>query len=296
MIKRTLYFGNPAYLSIKMDQLVVSLPTSDQVSTIPIEDIGMVILDQQQLTITHEVIRRLQDNKAVILSCNASHMPQGMMLPLEGNYTQSEIQRYQVEATVPLKKQLWQQTIIAKIKNQQQLLDNLGIASERFEVLKKRVKSGDPDNIEGQAAAYYWPKIFDGFIRDRYGDPPNHLLNYGYAIVRAMMARALLSSGLLPTLGIFHKNKYNAYCLADDIMEPYRPFVDQVVYRIYEDEGVQYSMSNEAKKRLLSIATEDIYIGKRRSPLMVGMSMTTKSLAECFQGKKRKIIYPRLVD
>ncbi len=295
MIKRTLYFGNPAYLSIKLDQLVVNKPGEVETKTIPIEDIGIVLLDHQQITITHEVLRRLQDNKAAIISCDKSHMPQGLLLPLEGNITQSKIQRHQVNASEPLKKQLWQQTIIAKINNQAQVLKSLNKDYKRLAVLVSRVKSGDPNNIEGQAAAYYWRTLFDGFIRDRYGDPPNHYLNYGYAVVRAMVARALLSSGLLPTLGIFHKNKYNAFCLADDIMEPFRPFVDAIVCQIVADEdSVNFMLSQEVKQRLLSIATVDASYGKRKSPLMVGMATTTKSLADCFAGTKRKIIYPKI--
>lgn len=294
MIKRTLYFGNPAYLSIKHSQLVISKPDTDAQHTVPIEDIGIVLLDHAQITITHEVIRQLQDNKAAIISCNKNHMPQGLMLPIEGNYTQSAIQKEQIQASQSLKKNLWQQTITAKIRNQKQVLERYGKDAKRLSVLEHRVKSGDPDNLEGQAAAYYWSVLFDDFIRDRYGDPPNNLLNYGYAILRAMMARALLSSGLLPTLGIFHKNKYNAYCLADDIMEPYRPFVDKIVYEHYNEFEEEVFLSVASKQKLLSIATEDAMFGKKRSPIMVGMSSTTSSLAKCFDGSRRKIIYPQL--
>jgi len=213
MIKRTLYFGNPAYLSVELSQLVIKKPDTLDKILIPIEDIGILILDHQRITITHEVIRRLQENKAAIISCDKQHMPQSLLLPLEGNYTQSEVQRFQIEASIPLKKQLWQQTVTAKIKNQKLLLYKLGLDYKRLEVLEQRVNSGDTTNVEGQAAAYYWSHLFEDFNRDRYGSYPNNLLNYGYAILRSMMARALTSSGLLPTLGIFHKNKYNAFLL-----------------------------------------------------------------------------------
>lgn len=295
MIKRTLYFGNPAYLSIKLDQLVIQKPKEESKTTVPIEDIGIVLLDHQQITITHEVLRRLQANKAAIISCNKQHLPSGLMLPIEGNYTQSKTQKYQINASVPLKKQLWQQTVIAKIRNQKLLLKFLELPYKRLQILETRVQSGDPSNIEGQAAAYYWRTLFKDFKRDRHGDPPNNLLNYGYIVLRAIIARALVSSGLIPTFGIFHKNQYNAYALADDIMEPYRPFVDHIVYDLFNNYEIDNFLNTEAKKRLLSIATSDAMFAKKRSPLMVGLSFTTKSLADCFSGVKRKITYPELI-
>jgi len=294
MIKRTLYFGNPAYLSTKLDQLVINKPEKTEAITIPIEDIAIVLLDHPQITITHALIRKLQDNKSSIISCNEQHMPQGLMLPLEGNTTQSETQRHQIQASEPLKKNLWQQTVKAKINNQKELLQSLDIPNKRLEVLQRNVKSGDSTNIEGQAAAYYWPNLFEDFKRDRYGDPPNHLLNYGYSILRSIIARALLSSGLLPTQGIFHKNKYNAYCLADDIMEPYRPFIDKLVYQIYNPREAQQFISKSEKVVLLKIATENVRFEGITRPLMVGVSTTTKSLVECFKGKRRKVKYPTM--
>jgi len=193
-----------------------------------------------------------------------------------------------------LKKNLWQQTVKAKINNQKELLQSLDIPNKRLEVLQRNVKSGDSTNIEGQAAAYYWPNLFEDFKRDRYGDPPNHLLNYGYSILRSIIARALLSSGLLPTQGIFHKNKYNAYCLADDIMEPYRPFIDKLVYQIYNPREAQQFISKSEKVVLLKIATENVRFEGITRPLMVGVSTTTKSLVECFKGKRRKVKYPTM--
>ncbi len=294
MIKRTLYFGNPAYLSCKLNQLVVKVKKdlTDIETSIPIEDIGVVLLDHSQITITHSVIKKLAKNKAVIISCNDQHMPATLMLPLEGHNTQSERYRHQINASLPLKKNLWQHTVEAKVRNQLKVLELLGRPTNRLEILIKRVQSGDPDNIEGQAAAFYWSHYLDGFIRDQFGDPPNNLLNYGYAILRAMVARSLVASGLLPTLGIHHKNKYNAYCLADDIMEPYRPFIDLLVFQMYEELGMESFLSKESKRELLSIATLDAQFQNKRSPLMVGMSLTTASVAQCFEGTKRKINYP----
>ncbi len=295
MIKRTLYFGNPAYLSIKLDQLLIKKPNEDETISIPIEDIGMVLLDHAQITLTHDVIRRLQNNKAAIISCNSSHIPQGLMLPLEGNYTQTLVQKNQIAASEALKKNLWKQTIVAKIRNQKLLLLSLGKSWKQLEILQNRVKSGDAGNDEAQAARIYWSKMFEDFTRDRYGDPPNHWLNYGYIILRSMMARALVSSGLLPTLGVFHKNKYNAFGLADDIMEPFRPFVDKLVYEIYMEEGENHIISKTSKQKLLSLATMDAQFSKQKRPLMVGMAMTTQSLSQCFAGTRRNIIYPSLI-
>jgi len=300
MIKQTLYFGNPTYLSFKNKQLHIRVKPEkegeeEKTITRPIEDIGMIILDSYQITISHHCIKALQNNKAAIVSCDDHHMPHSIMLPMEGHTLQSERYRIQMEASVPLKKNLWQQTIEAKIQNQLSVLDKLMLPTKRLEVLIKRVQSGDPQNIEGQAAAYYWKTYIDGFIRDRDGDPPNNLLNYGYAILRAMIARALVSSGLMLTLGIHHKNKYNAFCLADDIMEPYRPFVDLIVHNMYDEENLESFLRKESKAHLLSIAQVDAWFDKRRSPLMVGMSTTTASLYQCFAGEKRKIIYPMLI-
>lgn len=292
MIKRTIYFGNPAYLSINLDQLIVQIPDVENKSSIPVEDIGVVLLDHPRITITHGVIKRLLENKVALISCDESHMPSGLMLALEGNHTQSEKYVHQVNASVPLKKNLWQQTVKAKIQNQMILLQQLGKPWKRLEILGQRVLSGDAKNVEAQAAAYYWPTLMDGFIRDRYGEAPNGLLNYGYAVLRAMVARALLSSGLMPTMGIFHKNKYNAYCLADDIMEPFRPFIDRIVVELYCGMNIDTFLDKESKVKLLSVATVDALFGKVKSPLMVGMSRTTASLFECFEGSKKNIVYP----
>ena len=161
------------------------------------------------------------------------------------------------------------------------------------------VKSGDTDNLEGRAAAYYWKTIFaqfpvtGDFTRSRDGLPPNNLLNYGYAILRAVVARALVSSGMLPTFGIHHHNRYNAYCLADDIMEPYRPYIDELVFTlIAEADGHIPELTRETKARLLAIPTTEVIIGNKRSPLMVAVSQTTASLYKCFCGEIRRISYP----
>ena len=296
MIKQTQYFGNPAYLSLKDRQLVIRLPDNNQSVTRPIEDIGVVIIDNKQITLTSGLIEALLANNCALITCDSSHLPVGLMLPLCGNTTQSERFRHQLSASLPLKKQLWQQTISQKIANQAQVLKVcFGVEVGNMLSWSKNVKSGDSDNLEARAAAYYWRNMFDDedvFIRDREGEPPNNLLNYGYAILRAIVARGLVSSGLLPTLGIHHHNRYNAYCLADDIMEPYRPYVDELVVNIRKEFDNTDFLDKEIKKRLLSIPTIEVRINNHRRPLMVAVTETTASLYKCFSGELRKIAYP----
>lgn len=296
MIKQTLYFGNPAYLSLKDRQLVIRLPDNNQSVTRPIEDIGVVIIDNKQITLTSGLIEALLANNCALITCDSSHLPVGLMLHLCGNTTQSERFRHQLSASLPLKKQLWQQTISQKIANQAQVLKEcFGVEVGNMLSWSKNVKSGDSDNLEARAAAYYWRNMFDDedvFIRDREGEPPNNLLNYGYAILRAIVARGLVGSGLLPTLGIHHHNRYNAYCLADDIMEPYRPYVDELVVNIRKEFDNTDFLDKEIKKRLLSIPTIEVRINNHRRPLMVAVTETTASLYKCFSGELRKIAYP----
>ncbi len=297
MIKRTLYFGNPIYLSLRLNQLVAVKKTvvNEHKREIPIEDIGMVLLDHQQITITHGAIKALNANNVAIVSCDSKHMPSGIMLPMEGHTLQSRRYREQINVSLPLKKNLWQQTVKAKILNQMAVLQKLDKPYQRLQVLAARVTSGDVENAEGQAAAYYWQMMFGSdFLRRREGDPPNHLLNYGYAFIRSMVARALVSTGLIPSLGIHHKNQYNAYCLADDIMEPFRPFVDLIVHSLYQVHLKVDYIDKEIKTALMEVATVDTVYGKSHRPLMVGLSFTTASLYDCYIGKRKKIIYPEL--
>lgn len=295
MIKKSLYFGNPCYLSIKLKQLVVHLKETDEQRSLPIEDIGLVILDHPQITISHEVVRSLSASNAIVVSCDESHMPATYMQPHSGNTLMTKVFNAQVASSLPLRKQLWQQTVQAKIHNQAEVLKKLGKNAKRLEVLERNVQSGDSENAEGQAAVYYWPALFGkDFYRDSEGEPPNNLLNYGYAILRSIVARSLVGSGLHLSLGIFHSNQYNAHCLADDIMEPYRPFVDLLAYEIWQNNELASFLDKDTKTRLLSIGTVDVKMGNGHSPLMVGMVQTTASLAECFLGRKRKIKYPTL--
>ncbi len=306
MIKRVLYFGNPAYLSLRSEQLVLRLPEvekSDMTErskqelqrTIPIEDIGVVVLDHQQITITHGLMAALLGNNVAIITCNEQHLPVGLQLPLCGNSVQNERFRKQIDASLPLQKQLWQQTMQQKIRNQAAILRKVGAEERCMLAWAKDVRSGDPDNLEGRAAAYYWRNIFPSqpnFVRGQEGESPNYLLNYGYAVVRALVARALVSAGLLPTLGIHHHNRYNAYCLADDIMEPYRPYVDSVVVDMMREGLLSETLTVEMKQRLWSIPVMDVLIDGHKSPMMVAVQSTANSLQKCFAGDTKTIIYP----
>lgn len=297
MIKRTLYFGNPAYLKTVNEQLVIAMQDSGETKTAPIEDIGILILDHQQITITQALIAKLLANNTAVITCDHTHHPTGLLLNLDGNSLQSMKFQAQLEASQPLKKQLWQQTVSIKIQNQAALLSIHREENKYLLNLATTVKSGDTDNNEAKAAAYYWKHIIPDFLefrRERYGPPPNNLLNYGYAILRAVVARSLVISGLLPTFGIHHRNQYNAYCLADDIMEPYRPYVDQVVRQIIRGNGRFLEMTPNMKKALLEVPAMDVVIDGQKSPLMNAVQRTTASLAKCFEGKSRKILYPEL--
>lgn len=297
MIKRTLYFGNPAYLKTKNEQLIISLKDSEEEKQVPIEDIGVLILDHSQITITQPTLSRLLHNNTAVITCDETHHPVGLFLNLDGHTLQSQRFKAQLEASVPLKKQLWQQTVEAKILNQAALLKQERSENKLLLNLAKNIKSGDAGNCEAQAATFYWKNIFPEFLqfrRFREGEPPNNLLNYGYAVLRAVVARNLVGSGLLPTLGIFHRNQYNAYCLADDIMEPYRSYVDKVVCDIIRMNGKFLDMTMKMKEQLLSIPAMDVMLNNEKSPLMVAVQKTTASLARCFEGKARKILYPEM--
>lgn len=295
MIKRTIYIGNPSYLKLKQQQLVVQEPESKEIiGTVPIEDIALLLLDHYQITISNQLLIKLQGNNVAVISCDEHHLPFGLMLPMFGHSEYSERIKYQLLASEPLKKQLWKQTVEQKIANQEALLSLYNKVSEPLEVYKLNVKSGDSTNREGMAAQYYWKHLFDNFSRQRYGDEPNNLLNFGYAVLRSIVARALVSSGLLPVLGLFHKNKYNAYCLADDVMEPYRPFVDKLVYSYVNNYEDSYELTKQAKAHILTIATQDVLIDGVVRPLFVAVTTTTASLYKCFKGELRQIKYPQL--
>ncbi|MBQ0016018.1 MAG: type II CRISPR-associated endonuclease Cas1 [Bacteroidales bacterium] len=297
MIKKTLAFMNPAQLSLQHGQMVVRQGDGTElVRTIPIEDIGVVLLESQQISITAPLLDALVQNNSAVITCNDRFMPSGLLMPIASNSLQSERFQHQIEASVPLRKQLWMQTIRAKIMGQAAMLQRHNPQQAKpLMVMADSVRSGDPDNREAQAAAHYWKYIFKqfpSFVRDRNGEMPNPLLNYGYAILRSVVARSLVGSGLLPTLGIHHHNRYNAYCLADDIMEPYRPVVDNKVVSILQQQPHCEELTTDIKRQLLTIPVEDVTIDGKSSPLMVAATLTTASLARCYAGQSRQILYP----
>ncbi|MEQ9302197.1 MAG: type II CRISPR-associated endonuclease Cas1 [Cyclobacteriaceae bacterium] len=303
MLKRTLFFSNPYHLSSKQEQMIIKNANSGEHTQVPIEDLGFVVLDHYGISLTQHLAYKLSEHNVALIFCNDLHLPTAMVLNLEGNQTQNEKFRAQVAAGKPLLKQLWQQTVTAKINNQANALKVVhdGVEDGDYPVwipleqMAKDVKSGDSTFREAKAAKYYWGQLFGtNFRRERFGAPPNPFLNYGYAIIRAAIARALVGSGLLPTLGIHHHNKYNAYCLADDIMEPYRPYVDVLTWQLVHHYVDFHELDKERKAKYLELLGADVWINDKKRPMMVAMSETTASLVACFEGKRKQVKYPIL--
>jgi CRISPR-associated protein Cas1 len=281
MIKRTIVLSNQAYLKKENEQLVIQ--QGEESKSVPIEDIGVIMFENPQCTITHSVLSALMGNNAAVISCDETHHPNGIMLPIAGNVLHTAVLKDQLKASMPLRKQLWQQTMKAKIINQAAVLAMLGVKTDPLEYWVRKLRSGDPDNYEGRAAAYYWKNIFPGdygFTREREGNAPNGLLNYGYAILRAGMARAIVGSGLHPAIGLHHKSQYNPFCLADDLMEPYRPFVDVIVRKICTDQGQFAELTSDNKKHLLGVLSVDVWIEEERKPLLLGLTSTSSSFSK----------------
>lgn len=295
MLKRTLCFSNPLQLSLKNAQLLITYrENSGENTTVPIEDIGMVIIENQMVTITMPLLNELVDSGVAVIICDKKGMPHAVLQNLDSNNLQGEFLRNQMNLGESLKKRLWKQIIEAKIYNQAALLNKLNKNGDILKPLYMNVKSGDSDNREGLASRLYWKTLFgDGFFRDRNEDGINSLLNYGYSILRSATARALVSAGLTPALGIFHHNRANAFPLADDIMEPFRPFVDEIVYCLCEEE--KFQLDKNTKAALISCLNCDTYYPKVMRPLQVGLSMTMASLAKCFAGQQKILSLPKIV-
>lgn len=294
MIKQTLMFTSPVHLSLKDHQLVISFKDNQDSLSRPIEDIGFVIVEHPQVSISVPVLNELADNNVSVVFCDSKKMPRTMLMTLEGNTTQQESYKYQIDASAPMKKNIWKQLVESKIKNQSLLLSKEGKNGDALKVFYMNVKSGDTDNREGAAAREYWGQLFnDGFKRDPDGISPNNLLNYGYAILRAAVARALIGSGLYPAFGVFHRSRYNAFPLADDVMEPYRPFVDEIVYHLYYD-GAISELDNQAKGKLLRVLFSDVKMGKITRPLENALSLTTASLLKVFKGEIDRLSLPMI--
>lgn len=281
-------------LQLKDRQLVCCpIAEPDNIKSFPIEDIGYVVLEHQQTHISLPLLNALAENNTSVIFCNDKMMPSAMLLNLDSNNTQGEKYRYQIAASEPLKKNLWKQIITAKVKNQAALLKKIRADGDILKPLYMNVKSGDVDNREGVAARLYWKMLFgNSFSRNRDGEAQNILLNYGYSILRAAVARALMGSGLFPAFGIFHRNRYNAFPLADDMMEPYRPYVDNCVYDLHNS-GCG-GLTKDVKAELLKILFSDTRFGDILRPLDVGLTMSTASLADCFSGEKKILSFPVL--
>lgn len=292
MLKRTLLFVNPYHLFVKNKQLFVKDKLIDKEQMVPAEDIGFIIFDNKQITYTHSVMQLFSENHTVVIFCDDKHMPVSMMVNYESHHLHGMHADYQIKASEPLKKNLWQQTIKAKIRNQAGVLDYYKKNGEALREISKHVKSGDNTNRESHAARIYWNQLFQNLIRHRNGKQPNSLLNYCYTILRSATAKAITGSGLLPAIGIHHKNKYNAFRLADDIMEPYRPFADRIVKETFEKYPDYKDLTNEIKFDLMDILTTDVQFKKVKRPLSVGLSMTTASLVKCFKGEIKTLSYP----
>lgn len=296
MIKRVVEISSAGtYLSVKLGQLIVK--QEGQVKgQIPCEDIGVLIVDHQGTSYTHSVLTELLRQGAAVVLCNGTHHPAGMLLPLETNVIQAERFRQQINAKEPLKKRLWQQIVRAKISHQAKLVYYDETTHKHLLSLKKKVRSGDPDNIEAQASQKFWRAYLQNveFRRKRDGGAPNHLLNYGYMVMRAAVARALCSAGLLATLGIHHRNKYNAFCLADDLVEPFRGFVEERVRELCSGQEGDGELNKEMKAALLEVLYRPVVIGGFQGPLMVGLHRTAASLARCYGGEQKQIDLPTL--
>lgn len=294
MLKRTLVFSNPISLSLKNSQLVLAFKDDpDNKMAIPIEDIGVVIIENQQVGITIPLMNALIEGNVQVVVCNDRGMPSAMLQSFEGNNLQGENLRNQMDAGEVMKKQLWKQIVEAKIRNQAALLDKVGQDGNILKQYYQNVKSGDTDNKEGIAARRYFSELFgESFLRDRTLPGINVLLNYGYTILRAATARALVSSGLLPAIGIFHHNRSNAFPLADDIMEPYRPYVDEIVYDLAMQGKLE--LTKDVKAELIQVLYADTLFSKVTRPLSVGLTLTSTSLSKCFAKEQSKLSLPIL--
>ena len=296
MIKRTLFFSHAVCLSVRHKQLVIFSKETREETLVPIEDIGFVIVENELVSLTIPLINELTANNCALIFCNEKHLPFSMTMPLDCNEIQSQLFSAQINAKLPVKKKCWKQIVEYKIKNQGLLLKKYDLDFARLFDFSKCVKSGDSTNMESQAAKFYWDNLFGKkWYRNRFGDFPNNYLNYGYAILRAATARSLVGSGLLPTLGIHHHNKYNAYCLADDLMEPYRPFIDDEVIEYISKNADEKELGTEFKKKILQVLTRDVKMDNLTRPMMIALSMTSASLANALSNDSEKLKLPNFV-
>ena len=295
MIRKTLEFSTPGTrLSISHRQLVIDRPGQPRM-TRPVEDLGVVIVDDVRATYTQSVFLELLEAGATVLVSGRNHLPTGLMLPLDAHHVQTERHRAQVAAKEPVKKRVWQAIIRTKIAQQAAVLTHFTGRDAGLAHMVGRVRSGDPDNLEAQAAQRYWPRLFGAvFRRDRDADGVNTLLNYGYAVIRAAVARAIVAAGLIPSLGVHHRNRSNPFCLADDLFEPYRPYVDWRV-KLLTGNGTSPApdlSQQETRAALLSLFNETVRVDERRMPLLYAIQAGAVSLCRALTGGDRTLALP----
>lgn len=294
MIKRTVEISSgPVHLSIKYQQMV--LRKDEDTHTIPVEDLGVLVLSHPAISYTHQLLYELLDQNVAVLFCNRQHMPEGILLPFQDNLLHQARLKSQVEVKKPTKKRLWQQVVKAKVRSQAILAEWILGEEIGLQPLISKVQSGDPKNVEARAARLYWSRLFpdNEFKRDPDRTDVNAFLNYGYAVIRAAVARSLTAAGLHPSIGIHHHSQYNPYCLADDMMEPLRPLVDGVAYGcVVDSNSMNVPVTKETKKPLLQLLTYPVVIREKRYPLMEGLHLMASSLVECFQKKSRELDIP----
>ena len=309
MIKRTIEISQqPAHLSVRLDQLIIQPhdQPKESATSIPCEDIGMVLIDHGQCTYSHAALAKLSEFGAAVVVCGRDHLPIGMLLPLADHTQVVWRVNDQLGVRKPLRKQLWKQIVQAKIRAQAANLPRDSAARGRLLAMASReVRSGDPTNVEAQAAKTYWgawlapygnagSSMGDSvkFRRDPKGaDPLNLMLNYGYAVVRAAVARAIVGAGFLPVLGLHHHNRSNQFCLADDLMEPLRPMADRRVRELYVIHG-RRELNQPTKAGLLELLTRPVEVDGETGPLMVALHGMVASLVKCYEGSSKKIVFP----
>ena len=295
MIRKTVEFSTPGTrLSVANSQLVVERPDLPK-ATLPIEDLGVVIVDDIRATYTQSVFISLLEAGATVLVTGRDHLPVGMMLPLDAHHVQTERHRAQVETGEPVRKRAWQAIVRAKIIQQATVLTHFTGSHGGLVPMARRVRSGDPDNLEAQAAQRYWPRLFGKtFRRDREAEGVNALLNYGYAVVRAAVARGVVAAGLIPSLGVHHRHRGNPFCLADDLLEPYRPYVDWRVRQMAGENGESAPdlAERDTRAALLSLLNETIHVGGRREPLLHALYTSAASLCRTLTGGDRTLALP----
>ncbi len=296
MLGHSLLFSQAYYLRLERKQLIIQcLESKESLKRIPVEDISFIVFDHPQVKTSLGLLQALMEAQVILIFCDHLRQPHSQLLPFSGHHIYQQRLRLQLQQSLPHKKGLWQQIVKAKVKNQGAVVKKWGGLEQPFITFRRKVKSGDSGKIEGQAARAYFPEIFGfSFTRNRYGAVPNNYLNYGYTLLRAAVNRCLVASGLLPALGLEHKNKYNPFCLADDLMEPYRPFIDDAVRSWLEDEALEEELSSQEKGRLIQILQGQCQLGNKSYPLLKAIELSCQSLALILEGKRKKLQFPEL--